>query len=184
MKHCLRVLTLCLFVLPAGAHGERGVPLSIDELSTRAELVLHGTVLSKTSQRDEADRVYTRLEVQVAEVWKGAAATAGRSFSVVRGGGVLGEERANVSGQTDYQVGEEVVLFLRLNARGEGVTLGLAQGKFQVSREPVTGVKLAHNRFHGMADSASRKASAASQGSQRRLTLEELKQRVQGGERR
>lgn len=122
------------------------MPLSVAQLSGQAELILQGTVLSKTCQRDPAGRIFTRVELQVAEVWKGTLAT--NRFALVHGGGVLGEERVSVSGQVAYGVGEEVVAFLVLNSRGEGVTLGLAQGKFSLRHE--AGVKLASNPFHGV----------------------------------
>ena len=63
-------------------------PLSIEEMARQSALVLHGTVLSKSCQRDPAGRIYTKIEVQVAEVWKGSLAT--NRFTVVQGGGILG----------------------------------------------------------------------------------------------
>ena len=76
---------------------------------------------------------HTKVELEVTDVWKGAVS--GSPFQIVMGGGVLGEEQAVVSGQVQDAVGEEVVAFLVRNARGEGVTLGLMQGKFHVWKD-------------------------------------------------
>ena len=151
-------------------------PLSIEEMARQSALVVHGTVLSKSCQRDPAGRIYTKVELQVAEFWKGSLAT--NRLTVVHGGGILGDQKATVSGQVEYGIGEEVVPFLVLNRRGEGVTLGLAQGKFHVRQEPRTGEWLAHNLFHGEADSQG-KNDLLPTG--RRLTLAELKRRVREG---
>jgi len=107
---------------------------------------------------------------------------------VVHGGGTMADKRVVVSGQVHYAVGQEVVAFLVLNGRGEGVTLGLAQGKFEVWTETSSGEKLVRNSFHGRMDSGSTanspkselQAQSATNGG--RLTLEELKRRIQGAQ--
>lgn len=122
-------------------------PLSIETMTRQADLVLQGKVLSTTCLRDNAGRIYTRVELEVSDVWKGSIA--GSPFLIVHGGGILGEEYTQVAGQVQYEIGKEVVAFLVRNARGEGVTLGLMQGKFDVWQEAHTGVKHATNPFHG-----------------------------------
>jgi len=154
-------------------------PLSIEQLSEQATVVVKGTVLTKSCQRDPRGRIYTKVELQVAEVWKGSPTT--NRFTIVHGGGILGSEKATVSGQVDYDIGEEVVAFFVLNQRGEGVTLGLAQGKFSVWKDAKTGEKLARNLFHGEQASSEENISKNRLATQPRLTLAELKRRVQGG---
>ena len=151
-----------------------------DQLGFRRE-VLQGTVLSKSCQQDDAGRIYTRVELQVAEVWKGTLAT--NRCTVVHGGGILGDRKAVVSGQADYQVGEEVVVFLVLNQRGEGVSLGLAHGKFHIGHDPATGEKLAHNPFLGLPpplapEKSKARVATLQQAPVRGLKLADLKQRV------
>ena len=53
-----------------------------------------------------------------------ASKKANKLFTIVHGGGILGDRRVIVSDQVTFQPGEEVVAFLVLNQRGEGVTLG------------------------------------------------------------
>lgn len=178
MKHPMRWCALglmLLLIVPLSA--VIMVPLSIPDLTAKSELIVHGTVLSKACQRDPEGRIYTKVEVQVTEVWKGTATA--NPLTIVHGGGTLGQERVVVSGQVEYEVGEEVVAFLVRNARGEAVTLGLAQGKFRVWKDSTSGQVLVRNPFHGGPDLI--KPSPTSPESDRpRLTLHELKDRVKG----
>jgi molybdopterin-binding protein len=157
-------------------------PLAVEALAAKAQLILHGTVLSTTVLRDDAGSIYTKINLQVSEVWKGTLAT--NHFTIVHGGGVLGEITTTATGQVSFDVGEEVVAFLVLNQRGEGVCIGLSQGKFQIWSDPATGEKLARNHFHGRNPNATNNLQSANIIN--RLSLAELKQRaqaVQGGAR-
>ncbi|MBI5774757.1 MAG: hypothetical protein HZA89_13555 [Verrucomicrobia bacterium] len=176
--HCtLAVLAFCLGA--AWSFGGNFIPLPVEELAARSQLVVRGTVLAKSCQRDEAGRIFTRVELAVAEVWKGGLAT--NRFTIVHGGGVLGEEQAGVSGQVEFSMGEEVVAFLVLNRRGEGVCLGLAQGKFEIWRDAASGEHYARNPIFGgpppTAVSRS-KLAASAVPSNWRLKVSDLKQRV------
>lgn len=158
--------------------------LSIDELSSKSDVVIHGTVTSLTCLRDAKGQIYTSVTLAIKEVWKGNINT--NSFRIVHSGGVLGDQIEMCSAQVEYRINEEIVAMLILNERGEGVTLGLIQGKFEVSADPKTGEKLANNVFHGGAGSnvhARNNASVAASvtGGNGRLGLVEFKQRVRGG---
>ena len=171
-------LSLALLWLAAAATGlasdPQMVPLSLGELTAQADWVVHGQVQSKSCRRDAAGRIVTRVEVDVIDVWKGHPS--GARIEVALAGGTLGEKQVIVVGQPDYTPGEEVVLFLKLNPRGQGVTIGLAQGKFSVWRDRQTGTKYACSLFHGRA--AVSADSAGAKERDRRLPLGELKQEV------
>ena len=114
MKQVFLRLTLAgLMLLATRLPATQFTPARLDDLAAKAQLVLQGTVLSKSCQQDDAGRIYTKVELQVAEVWKGTLAT--NRCTVVHGGGILGDRKAVVSGQADYQIGEEVVVFLVLS---------------------------------------------------------------------
>src|SRR2546425_10487824 len=160
--YCLRMkrefmLLFLSCVLAPSLRAIQFTPLPIEQLAQESAFILQGTVLSKSCQRDLAGRIFTKVELEVAEVWKGSIAT--NRFTVVHGGGILGDRKATVSGQVEYGIGEEVVAFLVFNQRGEGVTLGLAQGKFQIQQEAGTGERLAHNLFNGETGSLSQGVS-------------------------
>lgn len=175
-KFIVFAAALISFLLSGTVRGSQFIPLSVDELTARSSIVLHGTVVSKTCLRDGEGRIYTRVEVAVSDVWKGNVAS--NRFTIVQGGGILGEEKVTVSGQVEYRPGEEMVAFLVLNQRGEGVTLGLMQGKFEVHRETTTGAKYARNLFHGRGSEKIDRAAQPQTGTGR-LALSELKRRVQ-----
>ena len=151
-------------------------PLSIEELSQKANLILNGTIISKSCERDNAGRIFTKHELQVTEVWKGSLET--NLFIIVHSGGTIGDERADMSGEASFDVGEEIVAFLVVNQRGQGVSIGLAQGKFTVSRDENTGEKLVRNLFHGRTDGHAAPDKAIAAG---RLTLADLKRQAQRG---
>ena len=151
-------------------------PLSVPELIDASDLVVRGAVASKSCQRDEAGRIYTKVELDVAETWKGAAVT--KKLTVVHGGGILGEERVVVSGQVGYRIGEEVVAFLIFNSRHEAVTVGLAQGKFSVAKDPANGQLVLRNAFYGSSPVGRINLQLDSGGNARRLSLDELRNQV------
>ena len=150
-------------------------PLPVEELAQRADLIVHGTVTSKVCERTAEGRIITRIELDVAEVWKGNLTT--NRCTIVHGGGTVGNRRAEVSGQVEYAVGEEVVAFLVRNDRGEGVTLGLAQGKFHVWKDHKTGEKLTHNIFHGTTE----RETGSDEKKSAKLALKELARVAKGG---
>jgi hypothetical protein len=141
-----------LTLLPPRATAGWMTPLSLSELKQSADLILHATVKSQACERTAESRIITRVQLEIGEVLKGTLAT--NKFTLVHGGGTVGNIRSVASAQVEYAVGEEIVVFLRLNERGEGVTLGLVQGKFQVWQDKATGEKFAHNPFHGVAERA------------------------------
>jgi hypothetical protein len=179
------LLTAALILIAPALPAVLMRPLSVEELAQKSDLILQGVVLGKSCHRDPDGRIYTRVELRVAEIWKGAAPglTSSNTLAIVHGGGTVGDERVEVSGQVDYQPGEEVVAFLVLNARGVPVTLGLAQGKFRVWEDRQTGEKFAHNLFHGAAETAGREpqdaAANAADPKPDKLSLAGLKQRVE-----
>ena len=152
------------------------VPLTLAQLTDQSQAILRGTVSSKTCLEDERGRLVTRIRLTVAEVWKGEADVG--EFAIVQAGGTLGDRRVTVVGQPNFSIGEEVVTFLELNARGEGVVLGVCQGKFDVFRDPA-GSKQVRSIFHGggLAGSGSAQALQNKLGN-RRLTLVDLKRSV------
>lgn len=152
-------------------------PLAIAELVRKADLIVQGTVLDKVSLRDDAGRIYTRVNVRVGDVWKGTLPTNATPdvLAIVQGGGTVGDVREEVAGDVQYEVGEEFVAFLVFNPRGEPVTIGLAQGKFHVWRDRQTGEKFTNNLFHGKPEPAAGNARDSSA----LLSVTELKHQVQ-----
>ena len=137
-----------MLLLTSDAAAGNLIPLAVDQLSEDSEIVVFGLVNSKTCLCDEAGRLYTKVEIEVKETWKGSH-PAGKPITVVHGGGALGTRCLVVSNQVNYQVGEEVVAFLRFNPRGEAVTIAMCQGKFEVICDKASGERFVRNTFHG-----------------------------------
>jgi hypothetical protein len=173
-----RLIQIVGLTLASGLLAAPVRPLGIEQLSRAADFVLHGTVLSRSYQRDEAGRIYTRIEFKVEEVWKGRHGQ--DRFVIVHSGGVSGRERLTVLNQVQFEVGEEAVVFLVRNARDEGVCVGMAQGKFRIWRDASTGEKLAIPGFAEVAVGGELTATRPPVG--KPLTLAQLKQRVCGGQ--
>jgi hypothetical protein len=171
---------LIFSLLSIRAIGVTFTPLTIEALTTRADLVVQGTVLSRTCAKDESGRIYTRVELEVADVWKGSVA--GTPLIIVHGGGSLDGRSSVVSGQVEYGVGEEVVAFLLRNERGEAVTVGLMQGKFHIWKLSGTETRYVVNPFHGIPEGTAvrmeRTQQKSTSGTLAPLTLTELKTRV------
>lgn len=185
MKSLLRFFLLpALCLTPLLLRATIMIPLSVEELSQRAELVLHGTVESKACLKDPEGNIITKIGFKVAEVWKGQLAT--NYFTIIHGGGTVDGLTTVVGGQAEYQMGEEVVVYLRLNDRGEGFSIGLAQGKFNVWQDALSGEKFAHNLFHGtpkLEESVAAAKLRAAAGKPTRLGLAELRTQTSGGAR-
>lgn len=133
---------------------------------------------SLEASRGTAGGISTRIELAVAEVWKGPST---RRAVVAVAGGKLGDRQVVVSGQASFKVGEDVVLFLVRNDRGEGVIVELAQGKFRVTQDTEK-QSWVSNGVLGAVDatggSRSNRTVKVVMPQQRPLGLEELKQRV------
>ena len=149
-----------------------GAPVPVEDLAKRADTVIHGKVAALECTRDPAGRIFTRVELDVAEVWKGKPA--GR-FTLVMAGGVLGARKVAVVGGPGYRLGEEVVVFTARNASGEPVTLDLAQGKFTVEAAQASGAKhVANGVLGGPAEKSGYRLPT-----QVPLELSELRRRVE-----
>lgn len=170
------VAFLLILIFKAAPTATQVIPLSIEELISHSQLVVRGTVLSKSCQRDTEGRIYTKVELQISEVWKGSHS--GTRLTVVHGGGTLGEDRVHVQGQVDYRIGQDAVVFMVRNPRGEAVTLAMAQGKFDVWKNDLKGEFLANNPFHGRAPKSGGSGSETALEKTGQLTLAELRTRV------
>lgn len=173
---------LCLWMafgfFAGKAWATRWVPLTPEQLAERAERIVHAKVEALNVQRDAAGAIFTRVDLAVLEMWKGAESSA--RCEIVVGGGVLGEVQESSEAAPQFAPGEEVVVFLVRNNRGEWLTLGMAQGQFFVERDRVTGEAWVHNRFWGSPPerSPSERAVAAAFPKSRPLTLTALRARV------
>ncbi len=155
------------------------IPLSIEDLSHRSDLIVRASVIAKECRLDEKSRIITEVELRVSESWKGPISSG--PLKIIYGGGILGDRRVRVSGQVDFQIGEEIIGFLVRGPQGQLTVIGVHQGKFQVFKSPSDGTELARSPYHGGDDAGASPLvakNALTPSLSNRLTLSELKQRV------
>lgn len=156
------------------------LPLSVQDLTQAADVVLHGKVISKKVSRDVDGRIFTTVKMQVHDLWKGKVDN--EVFEIVHGGGILGNRKVSAPYQVHYSINEEAVVFCRINPSGKGVTIGLLQGKFAVQQAKKTSNRYVRNLFHGgpLPEGPNAKTRYR-MPHQIPITIEALKARVQGG---
>jgi len=110
------------------------LPLTLEQLSTRADLIFHGRVIEDTTARDErSGQIATFTTFEVIELIKGNAAD---RHTIKQIGGRLKETGTTlrIQGVPRYSVGESYVIFLpEQSSLGFSSPLGLYQGSFTVS---------------------------------------------------
>lgn len=152
------------------------IPISIDRLTTESDLVVHADVIGKSVQKDEQGRIYTKIELEVHEYWKGQPRS--EALTVVHSGGILGNQWSTADGEVSYKLGEEVVIFLILNSRGEGVTKGMLQGKFLIHHDATSNLRYARSLFHGGEPPSPNTPKGYRFPTQLPLTIDRLKRQV------
>lgn len=112
-----------------GAEASLVMALDLPELTTRADRIVVGEVMSVKSGWDRnRERILSTIEIQVAEVWKGATPGGTGRITVVQPGGVADGIEMKVHGMPAFAAGERAVLFLR-GATGPVSIVGMGQGK-------------------------------------------------------
>ena len=102
--------------------------LDLRELTALSNRVVIGEVLSVRSQWDkDHKRIFSTMEIQVAEVWKGTPPSGGR-ITVQQLGGSVGDIEMKVHGLSRFEAGERAVLFLAGGDRASSL-VGLGQGR-------------------------------------------------------
>jgi hypothetical protein len=159
MRRIFSLLLTGMFAwAPFFAQSTRLVPLTVEQLAGHADVVVHGVVRTMGSARDSRGGIYTRVCVQVLDVWKGRLRE--NPCEIVAGGGILGEETVESGAQAAFEIGEELVAFLVRNPAGEWVTVGMGQGKFCVEADPAGNharrpdARLVSNPYLGMGGAA------------------------------
>ena len=111
--------------------------LTLEQMTDASDLVVRGVVTELWAERDDNNTIWTRAQVEVQEVLKGAPST--RTVVVDQMGGVLNNEYQIIHSATRFSVGEEAYFFLEQLGNGRIVTAGMFQGKFTVRIDPATG---------------------------------------------
>lgn len=137
MKHTLALLCLIVSIftaLPATATSL--LPLSLEQLATRADLIFYGKVISNETKKDpQSGHIATFTEFEVIDLIKGKT---GNRHIIKQIGGFdkNSNTRLMIRGVPKFIVAEEYVVFLpEKSSLGFCSPLGLHQGSFNVLSE-------------------------------------------------
>jgi hypothetical protein len=136
-----------LFLTAIAAHAATLQQLSMDQMSQLATTVVRARVIGSSASiyaTPGSPTIYTHYQLDVSEVWKGAATS-----EVMLPGGQVNGKTQRFPGVPELHVGTEYVLFLwKSPATGIVHTMGLTQGIFDVTAQP-DGIPLASRRQTG-----------------------------------
>lgn len=127
MRRALTVLAALAMSLP----GTTLEKLTFDEMVAKSTSIVRGRITLASVQQHGAI-YYSHYTVQVAEQFKGPAAT---SIDVVLPGGTIGRTHQTFSGVPTFAANSEQVLFLWKSKSGLTHIIGLSQGVLQVSTD-------------------------------------------------
>ncbi len=127
------VMSASLWAQPADATVVKA--LSLREKAQVAPVILHGIVQRVDVQwKRPGAFVQTLISVKVIEALKGGH-EAGEIIIVYRGGGRIGDFNQTAAGLSEYEPGEELVLFLEpLGATYVGIGIGIAKYPVSIQR--------------------------------------------------
>jgi hypothetical protein len=109
------------------------LPISLEQLSTRASLIFYGSVVSNQVKEDEVSgQIATYTQFKIIDLIKGEAGT---THTIKQLGGTLESRKTSllVHGVPKFQAGSNYVVFLpKASSLGFCSPLGLHQGRFSV----------------------------------------------------
>jgi len=127
----LAALLACCFA--AGATTLEKMTLA--RMSHAADVIVRAGCVSNSTVWD-AGKIWTITTFEAIDAWKGAPP---ETITVWLLGGTLGNLKSSVSGVPWFRVGEEVVLFLEPNPRGDYSVVSWVQGTFRIRVDASSG---------------------------------------------
>ena len=108
-------LLLCLGFVSIRAEATIVVPLTLEQMQTRSNVIVRAIVLDSTSQWDRSEKhIFTFTRLKILETYKGDNAV-GEIIRIRTLGGEVGGVGMAVAGTAKFQPSEEVVVFGRID---------------------------------------------------------------------
>jgi hypothetical protein len=126
----------------------------VTHLDTRAlvressDIVIGQVEGASTHWNENRSAIVTEVTVRISQTLKGAAAD---RLVLRQMGGELDGLRYTIPGSPTFRPGEEALLFVWRDAAGRPQVDGLAQGKFDIAKDPATGERLVQRSLPGLA---------------------------------
>jgi hypothetical protein len=122
-------------------------------------------------------KIFTDVSVRITQALKGGA---GERLTLTQLGGEVDGVRYTVPGCPAFVAGEEALLFVWRGTRGQPQVSGLAQGKFDIRRDPATGEATVQRSVPGLAVRDARQLRLVPQGKAApRIPLNDLVREIQ-----
>jgi hypothetical protein len=144
----------CLFVFlllyaPPLARSSQVTRLDTSGLVRESSDIVIGQVESASTHWNESrSAIVTEVTVRVSQTLKGAAAD---RLVLRQMGGEVDGMRYSIPGSPSFTLGEEALLFVWRDAAGRPQVDGLAQGKFDIAKDPATGERMVQRSLPGLA---------------------------------
>ncbi len=163
MKRTVPVLFLLLLLAPS-ALGTVLLRMDLDDLTAESHAVAYAKIVaSRVEWNESRTLIYTIYTVQPMEYLKGDL---GPSFELHEPGGEMDGLSMAIASVPVFSVGEEAVLFVWTDARGQHQVIGFEQGVLTVQTDPATALKMANRRIRlGSARTAASAAKPAAASS-------------------
>jgi hypothetical protein len=144
----LRSLLLASTLLASSALATVVLSMSMEEMTARAPLIVHGVVNGSSTAWDEPHaKIWTWTEVVLKDTLKGDSRA---TVLVKQPGGIVGPIGQSVAGAATFSPGEEVVLFLEPANDEAGAWVPVAMSSSKVTLEDRFGVKVARRDLAGL----------------------------------
>ena len=121
------------------AHASVIPEMSLDKVFDQADIVVHGKVVDQVTQWEEYDGnriIFTYSTIEPRSVLKSQAALKNRKIVVRTVGGTVDGYHQILVGEASFEVGEEVIAFLRHEEDwNQPAVVGFYQGKYRVERD-------------------------------------------------
>jgi hypothetical protein len=142
MRRALPALALLALIVLAGPAGASTViPLTDEDLSAGADVIVRGHVARIISHADASGEIATYITLSVHEILKGALAVS--ELTIRESGGTVGDRHTWASANPQFVVGEPVLLFLDQRDDGTLRTYQFYMGKFTIVTDPGSGDQVA-----------------------------------------
>jgi len=123
------------------------IHLTFEEMTEQSSAIVLGRCVAVRSEWNaDHTKIVTHNVFEVRQYYKGAL---GARITITELGGQVGDLVAEYSGIPHFAVGEEAILFVWTDPRGQHQVIGLTQGKFRVGRDANTGTAVLQQAFSG-----------------------------------
>ena len=150
IRRAFRMLLAVIFVSGLGclsADAAVLIHLTFEEMTEQSSAIVLGRCVAVRSEWNaDHSNIVTHNVFEVRQYYKGSL---GALVTITEFGGQVGNMVAEYSGIPQFQVGEEAVLFVWTDPRGQHQVIGLTQGKFRVGRDSSTGGVVLQQAFSG-----------------------------------